>query len=121
MIILFKNLGWTSNWQESKGGLLFGVHVGGGCTINLGRNTRWGQHSMHLILTMFPPPPPTHSPPMHPFWIDAQIASKLSSKMQNIVRCHVGLIPLCKINQHAMKKGILLIKGWAFEVVECLT
>jgi hypothetical protein len=27
MIILFKSLGWTSNWQESKEGLLFGVHT----------------------------------------------------------------------------------------------
>jgi hypothetical protein len=85
-MIIFKNLGRISNWQESKWRLLFGVHTCRGRMYNeFGVQYMVGQHSMHLILTMSPLPPPTHSPPMHPFWIDAQIASKLSSTMQNIV------------------------------------
>lgn len=67
MIILFKNLGWSSNWQESEGGLLFGVYECKGRMYNqFGVQYKVGTtfHAPHI--DHVPPTcPPTHPPTPH--------------------------------------------------------
>jgi hypothetical protein len=61
MIILFKNLGWTSNWQESKRGLLFGVHTCRGRMYNqFGVQYKVGTTFLAPNIDHVPPAP-THS------------------------------------------------------------